>query len=403
MKRMVSILLSLLLLIAMVGCSSTNNGGGNDSSNNGGSTNNGGASDDGGAEGDPIKIGIFQPLTGASAAGGEYETRGVELAHSLYPEVLGRPVELVKVDNKSDVVEAATAAARLVESEQVDLVLGSWGSSLSMAGADAFEASETPAITISATSPNVTLGNEYYFRVCFMEDFQGTALATYAVEELGATKAAIIYEITNDTCVGVRASLVETFEALGGEMVGEASLSVGDQDFNSQIMAVMAGEPEVIFIPANYTEAALCISQARALGYDIPFMGTDIIDVPAFLEVGGTDVNGTVTATFFDPAAPTTEVGQEFMDAYSSTYDDSPSALSALGFDAYLAAIKAIEAAGTTDGPAVKDALYALEMEGATGSLRFDDNGDAIKSSVVLKVAEDGQYVYYDTVEVSLD
>ena len=400
MKRMVSILLSLLLLIAMAGCST------GDTANNGGSTNNGGTSDDGGSSGgdsDAIKIGIFQPLTGASAAGGEYETRGIELAHSLYPEVLGRPVELVKVDNKSDVVEAATAAARLVESEQVDVVLGSWGSSLSMAGADAFEESQTPAITISATSPNVTLGNEYYFRVCFMEDFQGAALATYAAQELGATKAAIIYEITNDTCVGVRASLVETFESLGGEMVGEASLSVGDQDFNSQIMAVMAGEPEVIFIPANYTEAALCISQARALGYDIPFMGTDIIDVPAFLEVGGTDVNGTVTATFFDPAAPTTEVGQEFMDAYSSTYDDSPSALSALGFDAYLAAIKAIEAAGTTDGPAVKDALYALEMEGATGSLRFDDNGDAIKNQVVLKVAQDGEYVYYDTVEVNLE
>ena len=390
MKRMVSILLSLLL-IAMAGCS-TSNGGGN-------GTNNGGASDDGGSgDSNAIKVGIFQPLTGASAAGGEYETRGIELAHELYPEVLGRTVELVKVDNKSDVVEAATAAARLVESEQVDLVLGSWGSSLSMAGADAFEASETPA-----TSPNVTLGNEYYFRVCFMEDFQGTALATYAVEELGATKAAIIYEITNDTCVGVRASLVETFEALGGEMVGEASLSVGDQDFNSQIMAVMAGEPEVIFIPGNYTEAALCISQARALGYDTSFMGTDIIDVPAFLEVGGADVNGTVTSTFFDPAAPATEVGEEFMEAYSAKYDDSPSALSALGFDAYLAAIKAIEAAGTTDGPAVKDALYALEMDGATGALRFDDNGDAIKNQVVLKVAQDGQYVYYDTVEVNLN
>ena len=395
MKRMVSILLSLLL-IAMAGCS-TSNGGGN-------GTNNGGASDDGGSgDSNAIKIGIFQPLTGASAAGGEYETRGIELAHELYPEVLGRTVELVKVDNKSDVVEAATAAARLVESEQVDLVLGSWGSSLSMAGADAFEASETPAITISATSPNVTLGNEYYFRVCFMEDFQGAALATYAAQELGATKAAIIYEITNDTCVGVRASLVETFESLGGEMVGEASFSVGDQDFNSQIMAVMAGEPEVIFIPGNYTEAALCISQARALGYDTSFMGTDIIDVPAFLEVGGSDVNGTVTSTFFDPAAPTTDVGEEFMEAYSSTYDDSPSALSALGFDAYLAAIRAIEAAGTTDGPAVKDALYALEMDGATGALRFDDNGDAIKNQVVLKVAQDGQYVYYDTVEVNLN
>lgn len=121
------------------------------------------------ANADVIKIGVFQPLTGANGAGGAEEYEGVKLANKLYPTVLGKKVELVVADNKSDKVEAANAATVLAQKEKVNAVLGSWGSSLSMAGGPIFAEAKIPAVAISATNPNVTKGNEYYFRVAFLD------------------------------------------------------------------------------------------------------------------------------------------------------------------------------------------------------------------------------------------
>ncbi|NLK35161.1 MAG: ABC transporter substrate-binding protein, partial [Gracilibacteraceae bacterium] len=132
------------------------------------------------AEEDVIKIGVFEPLTGANAAGGELELEGIELAHQLYPEALGKKVELIVVDNKSDKVEAATAAARLVEKEKVVAIIGSWGSSLAMAAGDVVRNAKIPTMGTSCTNPLVTQGNDYYFRVCFIDPFQGVVMSNYA-------------------------------------------------------------------------------------------------------------------------------------------------------------------------------------------------------------------------------
>jgi branched-chain amino acid transport system substrate-binding protein len=343
-------------------------------------------------------------MTGANAAWGEYEMRGIELANKLYPEVLGKKIELVVADNKSDVVEAANAAARLVETSGVVLALGSAGSSLSMAGGDAFKNGKMPCIGTSPTSPNVTLGNEYFFRVCFLDTFQGIALANFAASELNLKKAGIIYEITNDTCVAMRGPMRETYEKLGGEIVGEASFSVGDQDFSAQLIAVLSNEPDVVFCPGNPTEVALLIKQARSMGYkDVRFMSNDGVDVPAFLEVGGADLNGTYVTTHFSAEAPINDMTDVFLKAYTENYDDEPSALSALGFDAYLAGLKAIEAAGNFNGSDIKDALNKLEFDGCTGMITFDENGDAIKNKVVLKIVSDGTWEYGGTTEIKID
>lgn len=399
MKKLLAFLMALTMLLSLVACGGNNSGkdnGKNDSasSDSKDTTSDAGSSD---SAAEPIKIGVFQPLTGANAAGGQLEYEGIQLANKLYPEVLGRPVELVVVDNKSDQVEAATAAARLVEEEEVDVVLGSWGSSLSMAGGDSFKNTKTPAIACSATSPNVTLGNDYYFRVCFLENFMGVAMSSYASDVLGVTRGAMICEVTNDTNMGIRAVINEEFPARGGEIVAEASYSVGDQDFTSQIMTVMANDPEVVFIASNYAEAALLIKQARGLGYDVPFLGTDTLDVEAFIEVGGADVEGVVYCTFFDSEATINDVTEQFVTEYREMFDAEGSALAALGFDSYLAAIRAIEAAGSTDGEAVQAALDELTFDGATGTITFDENGDAVKDMIVLRTVKDGKATYHDT------
>ncbi len=400
MKRYMAILLSLLLLLGVVaGCAETDQSGPTDTQPTGQEE-----PPDSTANGEVIQFGVFEPMTGANAAWGEYELRGIELANELYPEVLGRKIELVIADNKSDVVEAANAAARLAENSEVTVVLGSAGSSLAMAGGDIFLTNQVPAIGTSPTSPNVTLGNDYYFRVCFIDTFQGIALANYAAAELGMKKGAIIYEITNDTCVAMRAPLTRAYSNLGGEILTEATFSLGDQDFNAQLIAVMSTNPEVIFCPGNPTEVALLIKQARALGYnDVMFMSSDAVDVPVFLEVGGADLEGVYVTTHFSAEAPINDMTTVFTDAYSAKYDDEPGALTALAFDSYVAAVEAIKAANSTDGPAIQKALTTLSFEGCTGRIEFDENGDAIKNQVVLKIVENGQWKYGGTTLIDKD
>ena len=371
MKRYLAVLLTLVLLLPALALAETT---------------------------EPIKIGVFEPLTGSKAAGGQMELEGIQAAHSVIGEVLGRPIELVVVDNKSDDNEAPIAAARLVESEKVDIVVGSWGSSLCIAAGPSFEDSQTPAIGTSCTNPIVTLGNEYYFRVCYLDDFQGTVLAEYAKNVLGAKTAAILCDISNMYAVGLNNFFIEAF---GQEnIVAEAYFNVGDQEFSSQIASVMAANPDVIFMPSDYTEPGLIMAQARQLGYaDILFLGADTWETEAIIEVGGEAVENCRFTTFFDAEADPTPESEAFLKAYVDMFGGKPKgAVTALGYDAYMAAVAAIEKAGTTDGPALREALMNLEMNGVTGNLKFDENGDAIKNQAVIKTVADGKFVYVTTV-----
>ncbi|MEN1760948.1 ABC transporter substrate-binding protein [Anoxynatronum sibiricum] len=354
------------------------------------------------ADGDVIRIGVFEPMTGANAAGGALEVEGVELANELYPTVLGRPVEFVVVDNRSDVVEAANAASRLIERENVVAVIGSWGSGYSMAAGPIFEGAQVPAVAASATNPLVTQGNDYYFRVCFIDPFQGTVMANYAYNNLGARKAAIIREVSNDYAVG----LASFFEAAFKELTGDADAIVeisdyqtGDQDFSSQLLNVSSKNPDVIFAPGNFTESALVISQAKTLGIEIPFIGGDTWETPEFIDIGQDAVEGVVFSTFFDADAPLTEETDVFLQAYRAKYNREPAAVTALGYDAYILILDAIERAGTTDGPALRDAIAATSgFPGAAGIITLNADGDAEKNAVI-KTVQDGSFTYLDTVE----
>lgn len=354
------------------------------------------------ADGDVIRIGVFEPMTGANAAGGALEVEGVELANELYPTVLGRPVEFVVVDNRSDVVEAANAASRLIERENVVAVIGSWGSGYSMAAGPIFEGAQVPAVAASATNPLVTQGNDYYFRVCFIDPFQGTVMANYAYNNLGARKAAIIREVSNDYAVG----LASFFEAAFKELTGDADAIVeisdyqtGDQDFSSQLLNVSSKNPDVIFAPGNFTESALVISQAKTLGIEIPFIGGDTWETPEFIDIGQDAVEGVVFSTFFDADAPLTAETDVFLQAYRAKYNREPAAVTALGYDAYILILDAIERAGTTDGVALRDAIAATSgFPGAAGIITLNADGDAEKNAVI-KTVQDGVFTYLDTVE----
>lgn len=349
---------------------------------------------------EPIRIGVFEPLTGNKAAGGLSEYHGIQIAHALVPTALGRPVELIVVDNQSSEPKAVNAAIQLCDEEDVSVVLGSWGSSLSIAGAPYFEASEIPAIGISCTSPAVTAGNAYYFRICFTDDFQGTLLASYAKHTLNAKRAAIICDISNVYAIGLRKYFIESFGA--ENIVAESYFTANTTDFCAQIVNVMAMEPEVILVPADYIEPALIMRQASELGYhDVLFLGGDTWEVEDFIEVGGEAVEACRFTSFFDAQADPSPESESFLAYYQAMVGGVPeSAFPALGFDAYMAAIMAIEAAGSDEGPAIRDALSTLSFHGATGAIAFDENGDAIKTQAVIKTVRNGTLQYLDTVYI---
>ncbi len=351
---------------------------------------------------DTIKIGVFEPITGANAGGGALEVEGIKLANKLYPEVLGKKVELVIVDNKSEKVDAASAAARLVEKEKVVAIIGSWGSSLSMAAGDIVKNAKIPTVGASCTNPLVTLNNDYYFRVCFIDPFQGTVMANYAFNKLGAKKAAIIQEVSNDYSVGLAKFFVDAFKELTGDnncIVATSNYNTGDQDFTAQLTNIKAANPEVIFAPGNFTESALLISQAKQLGMNVPIIGGDTWETPEFIDIGKDAVEGAVFSTFFATEQPITNESKVFLDEYRKEFKKEPAAVTALGYDAYILILDAIVRANSAEPVAIRDEIAkTVNFEGSAGFVTLDENGDAVKDAVI-KVVKDGKFTYMDTVK----
>ena len=352
---------------------------------------------------DTVKVGVFLPLTGDNAAGGELELRGVKLAHKLHPEVLGKKVELVVADNKSDKAESASVAARLIEKDKVCALIGTYGSSLAMAAGNIVKEAKVPAIGTSCTNPQVTANNDYYFRACFIDPFQGTVMANYAYKN-GARKVAIVQEVSNDYSVGLAKFFKEAFIKLTNDpdaIVDIANYQTGDKDFTAVLTNLKAKNPDAVFAPGNFTESALLIKQARQLGMTIPFMGGDTWETQEFIDVGGKEVEGAVMSTAFDREKASTPEAQKFLKAYTDEYKSEPSALSAMAYDAYLITVDAIKRANSTDSQKIRDALAATkDLEAVTGKTTFDKNGDPIKAAVIKEV-KDAKFKYLDFVGVN--
>ena len=229
---------------------------------------------------EPIKIGVYLPLTGQNAYGGQLELDGIKLAHDLNPVVLNRPVQLFIVDNKSDKVEAANAVKRLIDQDKVCVIIGSYGSSLSLAGGEVAEQAKIPVIGTSCTNPLVTQGKKYYFRACFIDPYQGAAVATYATKNLGVKKAATLTDVSSDYSVGLTAFFKKAFVHQGGEIVANLKYNAGDQDFTAQLMDLIAKKPDLLFVPSYFSEGAIIIKQAKELGATFILMGADAMDNP---------------------------------------------------------------------------------------------------------------------------
>jgi len=356
------------------------------------------------ANDDVIRIGVFEPLSGRDKEHGELELRGIKLANELFPTVLGKQVELVYADNKSDMDMAAAAAKELVE-KKVAVVLGSYGSTLSLVGGEYFTEARIPAIAITATNPLVTSSSDYYFRACFVESFQGVALAKYVVEQMGASTAAIFRDAEDDYAAAVSQTFSDKMVQLTADenaIVSVAEYTSAQEDFKTQLQqAKDSGAPAVLLAGKN-KDAIRIMGQAKEAGIHLTFLGTDKWESQDFIDEGGTDIDGAVLSTYFDPAASITENTEVFLKAYREKYgeDAEPPKEAALGFDAYLLALNAISSAETSvDGAAIRDKLAVTKnFPGASGNITFDENGDPIKS-VSIQTIINGKFYHIYTVE----
>ena len=388
MKRILASALSAALLMgALAGC------GGNTGSDSVSGSN---ASAGGSSSGENvIKIGVFEPSTGDSASGGKKEMLGMQYANSLTPtvEVGGTEytVELVYADNGSSTDKAPTAASQLV-SEGVSLVLGSYGSGVSMAASETFGAAGIPAIGVTCTNPNVTAGNDHYFRICFVDSFQGTLLANFAVDQFDAKVAYCLGEQGNEYDQGLIAYFEQAFTAAGGTVIKD-TFPTNNSDFNSYLNKAKSEGADVIFTPVSIAYATQIISQAASLGIDIPFLGSDTLDDNMVLEAAnGTDIQLYVSTFYQEGGNPEFDAGvKEYINTADGALDanggnDTVAAVTAMGYDAYYVALEAIKAAGSTDPAAIKAALWDVEYDGVSGHIAFDDvNGDAIRDTAYIK------------------
>ncbi|WP_308753631.1 ABC transporter substrate-binding protein [uncultured Anaerotruncus sp.] len=359
--------------------------------------------------GDVIKIGVFEPQTGENGGGGLQEVYGIRYANQQFPTVNvgGKEykIELVEADNKSDKTEAVTAAQSLI-SAGCSVILGSYGSGVSIAAGEIFSDAQVPAIGCSCTNPQVTLGNDFYFRVCFLDPFQGTVMANYAAQD-GAKTAAVITQLGDDYSSGLGNFFKNAFVQLVGEgsVVSEEQFQTNQTDFKAILTNIKAANPDVIFAPSSIATAPLIIKQARELGITAKIMAGDTWENGSIIENAGADAEGVALSTFFDEGDTSNAVATEFITGFkeylvANGQDEIIPAVSALGYDAYLAALKAIETAGSTDPVAIRDALKGVEFEGVTGAISFDENGDANKDKAFIKVVENGQFKFLKTVSV---
>ena len=343
-----------------------------------------------------IKIGVYEPQTGANGAGGKQEILGMQYANEKCPtvEIGGETykVELVYADNESANEKAVSAATELI-AEGVSVVLGSYGSAVSIAASDTFKNAGIPTIGVTCTNPQVTEGNEHYFRICFLDPFQGTVHANFAKENLKAEKVYCLGELGNDYDQGLINYFKEAAEKLGVKVVTE-SFPKDNSDFTSYLNNAKKEGAQAIFAPVSIQYAQLIVEQANAQGIDIPLLGSDTWDNNTIVQATvGKNTELYVSTFYAEGGNPDFEKGiKDWMNADSARIEknggnDMLSAVTVMGYDAYMVAVEAIKAADSADPAAILAALPGVSYTGISGDISFNEIGDANRDSAFIKSA----------------
>jgi len=350
---------------------------------------------------DTILIGEFGSLTGSEATFGQSTHNGIMLAveeQNAGGGVKGKKIAVKTYDDQGKSQEAGTAVTRLITEDKVVAILGEVASSLSIAGGEVAQRYGVPMISPSSTNPRVTTIGNMIFRVCFIDPFQGYVVAKFARENLKATKAAVLYDQAQAYSKGLNDDFKKWFVQLGGTLVSEQAYGGGDQDFNAQLTNIRDKKPDVIFIPGYYTDVGNIALQARKLGIKQPFLGGDGWDSEQLPKIAGSAIDGSYYSNHYSHEDKRPEV-QEFVGKYQKKFQQVPDGLAAMGYDAARLLFDAMNRAPTLGSKDLAAAIAATQkFPGVTGTITMDENRNAKKPAVVLKI-EKGQPRFAATIE----
>ncbi|WP_042462825.1 ABC transporter substrate-binding protein [Neobacillus dielmonensis] len=356
-----------------------------------------------GGNSDKIKLGVNLELSGNVASYGESMDKGIEMAVKEINKdggVDGKKIEIVKVDNKSDASEATNGIIKLTSQDKVNAVIGAATSGNTVAQAQVANDTKTVLIAPGGTSPTVTVDEKgkvrpYVFRTSFIDPFQGTVAANFALDNLKVKDAAIFADSSSDYAKGLSDSFKKTFEKAGGKIVSQEAYVGKDTDFRATLTRIKAKHPSFIFIPGYYEEVGLIVKQARELGIDVPLVGADGWDSPKLVELAGADaLNNTYIINHYSSEDPDEKV-QKFVTAFKeASGGEAPNAFNALGYDTVYFLADAIKRAGSTDSSKIQKALEETkDLALITGALTIDKNHHPVKTATVLEY-KDGKQVF---------
>jgi branched-chain amino acid transport system substrate-binding protein len=352
---------------------------------------------------EPIKVGHVDGLTGADAAYGTAVDRGIQLAIQEINQaggVKGRKLELISVDDHSQAQEAVTVATKLVTSDKVMALLGESTSTKALAMAPIAQQYKIPMISPWATNVKVTQMGDYIFRACFLDSFQGPAMAKFVLDHLKLKKVAIFRDLTSDASLGLAEHFTKEFVAKGGTIVASETYNSGDVDFRSQLLAAKAKNPEALYLTGYYNEVGLMARQARETGIKVPLLGGDPWDSPALLPLGGPALENSYFSNHYSHENPSKH-GKQFVTDYQKAFGELPSAPAALGYDAAQMLAAAMKETKVLTSPAIRDELAKIkDFAGVTGTITIDKDRNAIKPAVIETV-KDGKFHYFTTIDLS--
>lgn len=355
------------------------------------------------ASAESVKVGLIAPLTGEVAVYGNAVKEAVQLYIDDF-NAADHPfdINLIIYDDKGDPTEAMNAYNKLVYQDDIAVLLGPVTSSPTFGVAEASVDDGIPALTPTATHPDVTTYGDNFFRACFEDPFQGGSMAKFASSELKATTAAIIYNNADTYSIGLRDAFMKTAEEVGLTVTTTEAYGASDIDFRAQLTNIIKTNPDVLFIPYYYNVTYMICSQARELGYTGTFLGVDGTD--GVLAIEGADVSvfdGMYFANHYS-ADSDSPVTQAFIKEYTDKYVATPNALAALGYDGAMIVCDALERVnndgvkidGESSYEAIIEALRATEVDGVTGHITFDENNNPIKTLSIIQI-KDGAYHFY--------
>jgi branched-chain amino acid transport system substrate-binding protein len=355
---------------------------------------------------DAIKIGMNLELTGDIPAVGASSKNAAEMFFEKINAAGGialadgkkQKVELVVRDNGAKADQAASVAQQLISSQEVVAMVGPNSSACAIPAGEIAESLKCVMISPWSTNPKTTLDQasgvpkRYVFRGCFTDPFQALVLAKFARNDLGAAKAAVLYDVSSEAPLVQATLFKDTFTANGGEVVAFETFTTGDKDFSAQLTKIREANPDIVFLPTYYNDVPLIAQQARRLGITAKLLGSDAWSSPEIIKLGGADVDGSYFCNHFSTQIATDQAKQ-FVADYTAKYGQAPDDVAALTFDACGLLTEALTAGGKNDREALREALSKIrEYKGVTGTFRFEPgSGDPIKSAVVLQI-KDGAF-----------